>query len=121
MVKNTIVSTIGSYVVLPNKYYVKLSDNIDTEAVRTTQPEVNFHISCSNWMILFFCPNKGVLRVHIVEAQDLMKKDINLIGRDSSDPYAKLFVGSQTYKTKVIDKNVNPKWDEWTEVYFWKK
>lgn len=67
--------------------------------------------------ITFVCLLKGVLRVHVVEAKDLMKKDINMLGRGSSDPYAVLTVGSQTYKTKTIDNNINPQWDEWFEVF----
>lgn len=57
-----------------------------------------------------------MLRVHVVEAKHLMKKDIGMLGKGKSDPYAVIDIGSQTFRTKVIDNTVNPKWDHWFEV-----
>lgn len=45
-----------------------------------------------------------------------MKKDIGMLGKGKSDPYAIITVGAQTFKTKIIDNTVNPKWDYWCEV-----
>lgn len=45
-----------------------------------------------------------------------MKKDIGMLGKGKSDPYAIITVGAQTFKTKIIDNTVNPKWDFWCEV-----
>lgn len=59
---------------------------------------------------------KGVLRIHIVEAKNLMKKDISMLGKGKSDPYAIVTVGAQTFRTQTIDNTVNPKWDFWCEV-----
>lgn len=59
---------------------------------------------------------QGVLRIHVVEAKDLMKKDIGVLGKGKSDPYAIVTVGAQTFKTQTIDNTVNPKWDYWCEV-----
>lgn len=56
------------------------------------------------------------MRVHVVEAKDLMKKDIGVLGKGKSDPYAIVTVGSQQFRTQTIDSNVNPKWDYWCEV-----
>ncbi|KFK41793.1 hypothetical protein AALP_AA2G172800 [Arabis alpina] len=49
----------------------------------------------------------GILRVRV-------KRGINLAVRDvcSSDPYVVLKLGRQKLKTKVVKKNVNPKWEE---------
>lgn len=52
----------------------------------------------------------------MVEAKDLMKKDIGMLGKGKSDPYAIINVGAQEFKTQIIDNNVNPKWDFWCEV-----
>lgn len=52
----------------------------------------------------------------MVEAKDLMKKDIGVLGKGKSDPYAIVHVGSQQFKTQTIDNTVNPKWDYWCEV-----
>lgn len=54
----------------------------------------------------------------MVEAKDLMKKDIGVLGKGKSDPYAIVHVGSQQFKTQTIDNTVNPKWDYWCEVIF---
>lgn len=49
-----------------------------------------------------------------------MKKDIGMLGKGKSDPYAIVNVGSQEFKTQIIDNNVNPKWDYWCEVSLYK-
>ncbi|CAG2053038.1 unnamed protein product, partial [Timema podura] len=58
---------------------------------------------------------EGVLRVHVVEAKDLMKKDITMLGKGKSDPYAIVSVGAQEFRTHTIDNSINPKWDFWCE------
>lgn len=45
-----------------------------------------------------------------------MKKDIGVLGKGKSDPYAIINVGAQEFRTQTIDNNVNPKWDYWCEV-----
>lgn len=45
-----------------------------------------------------------------------MKKDITVLGKGKSDPYAILTVGAQTFRTQTIDNTVDPKWDYWCEV-----
>lgn len=52
----------------------------------------------------------------MVEAKNLMKKDISMLGKGKSDPYAVITVGAQQFKTQTIDNTVNPKWDYWCEV-----
>lgn len=60
---------------------------------------------------------QGILRIHVVEAKHLMKKDIGLLGKGKSDPYAIVTVGSQEFKTKTVQDSVDPKWDFWCEVW----
>lgn len=57
-----------------------------------------------------------MLRIHLVEAKNLMKMDIGMLGKGKSDPYAIITVGAQQFKTDVINNTVNPKWDFWCEV-----
>lgn len=45
-----------------------------------------------------------------------MRKDVSLLRKGKSDPYAVVSVGVQEYTTKVIDNTVDPKWDFWCEV-----
>lgn len=52
----------------------------------------------------------------MVEAKHLMKKDIGMLGKGKSDPYAVLNIGAQEFRTKTIDNSVDPKWDYWCEV-----
>uniref|UniRef100_A0A7N0V1C0 C2 domain-containing protein n=1 Tax=Kalanchoe fedtschenkoi TaxID=63787 RepID=A0A7N0V1C0_KALFE len=49
----------------------------------------------------------GLLRIRV-------KRGINLAVRDvaSSDPYVVVKMGKQKLKTRVIKKDINPKWDE---------
>lgn len=61
---------------------------------------------------------QGVLRIHFIEAQDLLGKDKFLGGliKGKSDPYGVLKVGTQLFQSKVIHETVNPKWNEVYEV-----
>lgn len=58
------------------------------------------------------------MRIHVVQAKHLMKKDIGVLGKGKSDPYAIISVGAQEFRTKTIDNTVDPKWDYWCEVSF---
>lgn len=61
---------------------------------------------------------KGVVRIHLVEADGLASKDNYVKGviAGMSDPYALLRVGPQTFKSKHLDNTLNPKWGEMYEV-----
>lgn len=96
ILRKTIVEQIGAFVVLPNKIVIPLSESVPVESLKIPEPE-------------------GVLRIHVVEAKHLMKKDIGVLGKGKSDPYAVINVGAQEFRTKTIDNTVNPKWDFWCE------
>ncbi|KAH9287638.1 hypothetical protein KI387_031755, partial [Taxus chinensis] len=49
----------------------------------------------------------GVLKVRVVKGRSLAVRDIR-----SSDPYVVLKLGNQVAKTRVINSNLNPVWDE---------
>lgn len=48
------------------------------------------------------------LSVRVIEARNLRAMDSN----GFSDPYVKLQLGKQRFKTKVIKMNLNPTWDQ---------
>ncbi|CAH2068751.1 unnamed protein product, partial [Iphiclides podalirius] len=96
ILRRCIVEQVARIMVLPNKLPIKLSDEIPTVDLRMPEPE-------------------GVLRIHLVEAQNLMKKDVSMLGKGKSDPYAIITVGAQQWKTKHIDNDVNPRWNFWCE------
>ncbi len=59
-----------------------------------------------------------MLRIHLVEGQNLVAKD-NMMGgmvKGKSDPYVKIQVGGETFKSQVIKENLNPVWNEMYEV-----
>jgi Ca2+-dependent lipid-binding protein len=68
--------------------------------------------------MLISLSSQGVLRIHFLEAQDLLAKDVFLGGiiKGKSDPYGVLHIGNQLFRSKVIKKTVNPKWHEVYEV-----
>ncbi|XP_076234600.1 extended synaptotagmin-like protein 2 isoform X2 [Calliopsis andreniformis] len=96
ILRKIIVEQIAAFVVLPNKIVIPLSETVPVESLKIPEPE-------------------GVLRIHVVEAKHLMKKDIGVLGKGKSDPYAIISVGAQEFRTKTIDNTVNPKWDFWCE------
>ncbi|KAK9294826.1 hypothetical protein QLX08_010690 [Tetragonisca angustula] len=96
ILRKTIVEQIAAFVVLPNKIVIPLTEAVPVESLKIPEPE-------------------GVLRIHVVEAKHLMKKDIGMLGKGKSDPYAIIKIGAQEFRTKTIDNTVNPKWDFWCE------
>ncbi|XP_073810800.1 extended synaptotagmin-1 isoform X5 [Danio rerio] len=61
---------------------------------------------------------EGLLRIHLVEGQNLVAKD-NLMGgmvKGKSDPYVKIQIGGETFKSHVIKENLNPTWNEMYEL-----
>ena len=56
--------------------------------------------------------SKGVLRLTIVEAKNLMHCDFGFFGSGQSDPYIVVSIGARRFKTKVIKKTVNPVYGE---------
>ncbi|CAL1606166.1 unnamed protein product [Knipowitschia caucasica] len=61
---------------------------------------------------------EGVLRLHLVEAQNLIAKD-NFMGgmvKGKSDPYVKIRVAGNTFRSHTIKENLNPIWNELFEV-----
>lgn len=49
----------------------------------------------------------GLLRIHVIKGVNLAIRDIR-----SSDPYVIVRMGRQKLKTRVVEQNVNPEWDE---------
>lgn len=96
ILRRIIVEQVARMMVLPNKLPIQLSDTIPATVLKMPQPE-------------------GVLRVHVVEAKQLMKMDFGVLGKGKSDPYAIVTVGAQQFRTDTIDNTVNPKWDYWCE------
>uniref|UniRef100_A0A672MX01 Extended synaptotagmin-1-like n=1 Tax=Sinocyclocheilus grahami TaxID=75366 RepID=A0A672MX01_SINGR len=61
---------------------------------------------------------RGMLRIHLVEGQNLVAKD-NMMGgmvKGKSDPYVKIQIGGETFKSQVIKENLNPTWNEMYEL-----
>ncbi|BES97177.1 Hypothetical protein NTJ_09991 [Nesidiocoris tenuis] len=96
MLRRIIVEQVSAMMVLPNKLPIVLSNTVSQKVLKFPEPQ-------------------GVLRVHVVEAKQLMKKDISMLGKGKSDPYAILTLGADNFKTQTIDNTVDPKWDYWCE------
>jgi len=89
LIRRLIMEQIERFVVLPNKLTVPFSPEVPMQA--------------------FKCPQlKGVLRITLVEARDLMKMD--LIG--DSDPFCNLSVGCQHWQSSVVKNSLEPVWKE---------
>ncbi|XP_018428248.1 PREDICTED: extended synaptotagmin-2 [Nanorana parkeri] len=95
-----ILDIISNYLVLPNRITVPLVSDLQISQLRFPIP-------------------KGVLRIHFIEAQDLMWKDTYMKGliKGKSDPYGVIRIGNQVFQSKVIKENLNPKWNEVYEAF----
>ncbi|XP_051566926.1 extended synaptotagmin-3-like [Myxocyprinus asiaticus] len=95
MSESAIVDIIASLMVLPNRMCFPLIEQVKVDHMRFPLP-------------------RGVVRVHILEARDLVAKDTHMMGlvKGKSDPYTVLRVGNKQFKTKTIKENLNPRWNE---------
>nr|AAC34394.1 unknown [Takifugu rubripes] len=94
-----IMDAIASQLVLPNRLTVPLVADLHVAQLRSPLP-------------------RGVVRIHLLEAEDLTAKDTVIKGLidGKSDPYAVLRVGTQIFTSHHIDSNLNPQWREMYEV-----
>ncbi|KAI7794157.1 putative extended synaptotagmin-1, partial [Triplophysa rosa] len=94
-----IMDAIASFLVLPNRLTVPLVANLHVAQLRSPLP-------------------RGIVRIHLLEAENLASKDNYVKGVISgkSDPYAVLRVGTQTFTSHHVDNNLNPQWREMYEV-----
>ncbi|XP_064161171.1 uncharacterized protein esyt1b isoform X1 [Anguilla rostrata] len=94
-----IMDAIASFLVLPNRLTVPLVPDLHVAQLRSPLP-------------------RGVVRVHLLEAEGLAAKDNLMKGAFSgmSDPYAVVRVGTQTFTSRHVDNELNPKWREMYEV-----
>ncbi|KFP81795.1 Extended synaptotagmin-3, partial [Apaloderma vittatum] len=85
---------IAARLVLPNRITVPLKKNVNIAHLRFPIPH-------------------GVIRVHLLEAENLVQKD-SFLGaiRGKSDPYALLRVGTVQYRSKTVSRDLNPIWNE---------
>uniref|UniRef100_A0A2K6R2H3 Extended synaptotagmin-3 n=1 Tax=Rhinopithecus roxellana TaxID=61622 RepID=A0A2K6R2H3_RHIRO len=84
---------IAAHLVLPNRVTVPVKKGLDLTNLR-------FPLPC------------GVIRVHLLEAEKLAQKD-NFLGlQGKSDPYAKVSIGLQHFRSRTIYRNLNPTWNE---------
>ncbi|KAM6927192.1 uncharacterized protein FYW49_003387 [Xenentodon cancila] len=99
MSDSMIMDAIASFLVLPNRLVVPLVPGLHVAHLRCPLP-------------------RGVVRIHLLEAQNLAAKDNYVKGvmAGLSDPYAILRVGPQTFTSKHIDNTDSPKWGEMYEV-----
>uniref|UniRef100_A0A6Q2Z2F2 C2 domain-containing protein n=2 Tax=Esox lucius TaxID=8010 RepID=A0A6Q2Z2F2_ESOLU len=94
-----IMDAIASHLVLPNRLTIPLVANLHVAQLRSPLP-------------------RGVVRIHLLEAENLTAKDTVIKGiiDGKSDPYAVLRVGTQTFTSQTVDSNLNPQWREMFEV-----
>ncbi|XP_077583069.1 extended synaptotagmin-1-like [Stigmatopora nigra] len=99
MSDSMIMDAIASFLVLPNRLVVPLVPNLHVGHLRSPLP-------------------RGVVRIHLVEAQNLAAKDSYVKGvmAGLSDPYAILRVGPQMFTSHHFDNTASPKWEEMYEV-----
>lgn len=95
-IRSVINSQIAALCVLPNEIVVPLAPDVDVTQLYFPEPD-------------------GVVRLKIIEAKNLENRDISFIKKGKSDPYAEIQVGSQFFKTRTIDDDLNPIWNEYFE------
>lgn len=85
---------IAEIMVLPNRIFAQLAKDISIAELKCPAP-------------------RGVMRINVIEAANLMDKDSVLGGK--SDPVCILRLGAQKFRTEKVDNTCNPKWDYYCE------
>lgn len=94
MITNLLEKLIARRLVLPNVWFrpfLKDEEVVDTATLRDPKPV-------------------GVLRVTAIEAKDLYANDINLFTDRTSDPYVRIRLADDEWKSKHREGTCNPKW-----------
>ncbi|XP_027700977.1 extended synaptotagmin-3 [Vombatus ursinus] len=84
---------IAAHLVLPNRVTVPVKKGLNITNLR-------FPLPC------------GVIRVCLLEAEKLERKDGFLGLKGKSDPYALVTIGLQNFRSKTVYRNLNPIWNE---------
>jgi Ca2+-dependent lipid-binding protein len=95
-IRSVVNAQIANLCVLPNKIVVPLAPNVDITKLYFPEPD-------------------GIIRIKIMEARNLENKDISILRKDKSDPYCEIQVGAQIFRTKTINNDLNPKFNEYFE------
>ncbi|CAG2175913.1 unnamed protein product, partial [Oppiella nova] len=90
--RHAIQEKLAALMVLPNKIVIPLIDGLSMKSIKCLAPI-------------------GVIRMEVIEARNLKKSDVGMLGLGKSDPYVRLTIGSQEFKSAVIYNTVNPKWN----------
>lgn len=89
IVDNLIKTTIMDEFMYPNVCWSQFDKKFDLAIVSKKLPPI------------------GLLSIHIISGKDLIIADIS-----TSDPFIKLQLGKEHAQTKIINRNLNPIWDE---------
>uniref|UniRef100_A0A0N4ZI70 Extended synaptotagmin-2 n=1 Tax=Parastrongyloides trichosuri TaxID=131310 RepID=A0A0N4ZI70_PARTI len=92
-IRTIVNQQIRDMCVLPNKIFVPLAPDIDMTSLYFPEPD-------------------GVILIKVIEAKNLENRDISILIKDKSDPYTEIKIGASYFRTKTIDNNLNPKWNE---------
>ncbi|XP_019621531.1 PREDICTED: extended synaptotagmin-2-like [Branchiostoma belcheri] len=97
LLKGVVADQVAAFMVLPNRFPIPLVPDLDTSRLRYPMP-------------------KGVLRIQLKEAKQLMSADPDFFTKKGkSDPYCILHVGAQLFKSKTIQRTLEPKWNQYFE------
>ncbi|XP_066288059.1 extended synaptotagmin-2-like isoform X2 [Branchiostoma lanceolatum] len=97
LLKGVVADQVAAFMVLPNRFPIPLVPDLDVSRLRYPMP-------------------KGVLRIQLKEAKQLMSADPDFFTKKGkSDPYCTLHVGAQFFKSKTIQRTLDPKWNQYFE------
>ena len=98
IVRSVVEDVVKTRFVWPSKFKLFLPLDIVNQ-----QDKASYMLPCT----------AGLLSINIIEAKDLVKKDKNLVGSGSSDPYVNVSLGERkiSFKDRYVAKTVNPTWD----------
>jgi len=93
LLRRSLIESIRDMMVYPQKLIFPLLPDVDVSLLKFPLPE-------------------GILRVHVLEAKDLVAKDTQVFQANTSDPYVVVTACGKKQKTAVVSSSVNPRWNE---------
>ncbi|XP_028394171.1 extended synaptotagmin-3-like isoform X2 [Dendronephthya gigantea] len=98
ILRGAIGDVIASFCVLPNRITIPLLNDSSIFDLKYPMP-------------------KGVIRLEVIEARDLEKKDIGFLKKGSADPFVVVKIGSESFQTEVKKNTLSPNWSETFEFF----
>lgn len=96
VMEGVVSNVLAEGFILPHRFVQKIRKDLPLETM----------VNCKTPLPM------GMLQIEVLEAKDLPAADTSITGKKSSDPFVKIKVGYDSYRTSTVENTLNPQWDD---------